>query len=245
MNWRTHCVLVAALSLIAATSKSAAADEEAGASLRVDDLRCEYLVNPLGIDARAPRLSWKLVAVRPEATSLAQSAYQVVVAPTEALLREDKGTLWDSGKVVSDQSLHVAYAGEPLALACDLLVESAGLGSGWQGLGLEPARRNGAWACSMPATGQAQWIGLGRRGRVRRAVYRFAGGFVDLVPRGQGERRCADRHSLLPQDGQPSGRPSRAQGRTCWRPPTIRLSRLSTAVGWATDRAGRRSSSST
>ena len=85
-----------------------------GATLRVDDLRCEYLVNPLGIDARAPRLSWKLVAVRPEARSLAQSAYQIVVAPSEALLGEEKETLWDSGKVASDQSLHVAYGGKPL-----------------------------------------------------------------------------------------------------------------------------------
>ena len=33
-------------------------------ALRADDLRCEYLVNPLGIDARAPRLSWTLQAVR-------------------------------------------------------------------------------------------------------------------------------------------------------------------------------------
>ena len=51
----------------------------------------------------------------PEARSLAQSAYQVIVAPSEALLADDKETLWDSGKVGSDQSLHVAYGGKALA----------------------------------------------------------------------------------------------------------------------------------
>jgi alpha-L-rhamnosidase len=86
----------------------------AGPTLRVDDLRCEYLINPMGIDARAPRLSWELFAVRPEARSLKQSAYQVMVATTEASLGEAKETLWDSGKIVSDQSLHVSYAGKEL-----------------------------------------------------------------------------------------------------------------------------------
>jgi alpha-L-rhamnosidase len=113
MNWRTSCVLVVALWAVGGVSR-ASAEEHRDASVRVDDLRCEYLVNPLGIDARAPRLSWKLVAVHPGARSLAQSAYQIVVADTEALLRESKGNLWDSGKVASDQSLHVAYAGKPL-----------------------------------------------------------------------------------------------------------------------------------
>ena len=44
-----------------------------------------------------------------------QTAYQVLVATSEAALRKDQGDLWDSGKVGSDQSLHVVYAGEPLA----------------------------------------------------------------------------------------------------------------------------------
>ena len=54
------------------------------------------------------------MAVRPESRGLAQLAYQILVAPSEALLLEDKGDLWDSGKVASSQSLHVAYGGKPL-----------------------------------------------------------------------------------------------------------------------------------
>ena len=127
--------------------------------MRVDDLRCEYLVNPLGIDARAPRLSWKLVSVRPEARSLAQAAYHVVVARTEALLRESRGDLWDSGKVASDQSLHVSYAGKPLAshATCWWMVrvwDQDSKVSGWS----KPAR----WSMGMlDATDwSARWIGF-------------------------------------------------------------------------------------
>ncbi len=114
MTWRTFLALANALTVVLAISECAAADERSASSLRVGDLRCEYLVDPLGIDARAPRLSWELVAVRPDARSVAQSAYQVVVATSEGLLRDTKGDLWDSGKVVSDHSQHVPYAGKTL-----------------------------------------------------------------------------------------------------------------------------------
>ena len=74
-------------------------------------LRCEYLVNPLGIEVTRPRLSWIIVSDR---RGERQTAYQVLVASTPQLLAEDRGDLWDSGKVASDQSIHVAYDGKPL-----------------------------------------------------------------------------------------------------------------------------------
>ena len=104
--------LALAFALAIAASPLAFAAEP---TLRPNDLRCEYLINPLGIDVGAPRLSWKLQAVDPKARGLMQSAYQILVAPSEALLGEDKGATWDSGKVASDQSLRVPYAGKPLA----------------------------------------------------------------------------------------------------------------------------------
>ena len=73
-------------------------------------LECENAVNPF-TDSRAPRLSWKLDDQRQGA---AQSAYRVLVASSEEKLAADQGDLWDSGKVVSDQSIHVPYAGKPL-----------------------------------------------------------------------------------------------------------------------------------
>ena len=80
-------------------------------------LRCGYLTNPLGIDAEKPRLSWVLEegSQRSEIRGLKQAAYQILVASTPELLAQDKGDLWDSGKVDSDQSAQIAYAGKPLA----------------------------------------------------------------------------------------------------------------------------------
>ena len=43
------------------------------------DLRCEYLVNPVGIDEPAPRLFWRLAG---SARGQRQAAYQVLVAST-------------------------------------------------------------------------------------------------------------------------------------------------------------------
>ena len=71
-------------------------------------LRCEYLSDPAGIDVAQPRLSWILEhAARGER----QTAYQVLVSLKAEVSAGDQ---WDSGKVSSSQSVHVAYAGKPL-----------------------------------------------------------------------------------------------------------------------------------
>ncbi len=87
---------------------------EAQGVLRPVDLRCEYRTNPLGIDTLVPRLSWKLAAADPTARGLGQSAYQVLVASSEALLLRNQGDLWDTGKVDGDQSIQVLYGGKSL-----------------------------------------------------------------------------------------------------------------------------------
>lgn len=75
------------------------------------ELRCEYAVNPVGIDALQPRLSWTLCAT---ARAQVQSAYQVRVAASAQALQQEQPALWDTGKVASDQSTHIVYAGAPL-----------------------------------------------------------------------------------------------------------------------------------
>jgi hypothetical protein len=85
-------------------------------AVEVRSLRCEYLKEPLGIDVEKPRLSW-MTEVRDqtvEVRGLKQTAYQVLVASTPELLAKDWGDLWDSGKVASDQSIQVEYAGKML-----------------------------------------------------------------------------------------------------------------------------------
>lgn len=80
--------------------------------MKVKGLRCEYFAAPVGITEAKPRLSWRLDdAVR----AIRQSAYHVLVASSPVLLEQDEGDLWDSGKVVSAESVHVAYAGEELS----------------------------------------------------------------------------------------------------------------------------------
>ena len=81
------------------------------ADVATGNLRCEYLKDPLGIDVVKPRLSWVIESDR---RGERQTAYQVVVASTPELLARDQGDLWDSGKVASDQSIQVEYAGKPL-----------------------------------------------------------------------------------------------------------------------------------
>ena len=72
--------------------------------LLVQDLRCEYQDNPLGIDVLRPRLSWKLASAQ---RGVAQSAYQIRVTETSDVL-------WDTGKVLSHQSIQVPYDGSAL-----------------------------------------------------------------------------------------------------------------------------------
>ncbi len=76
------------------------------------ELRCEYLVNPLGLDEPRPRLSWQIQSA---ARGARQSAYQILVASSAALLARNTGDLWDSGKVAGGATINIAYAGRPLA----------------------------------------------------------------------------------------------------------------------------------
>ena len=80
----------------------------------VEQLRCEYLKDPLGIDTSQPRLSWVLEANQRSARDQRQSAYQILVASSRQKLKAGDGDLWDSGKVGSEQSVQVRYAGRPL-----------------------------------------------------------------------------------------------------------------------------------
>ena len=80
------------------------------------DLRCEYRSNPLGIENTSPRLSWKLEQQNP-VRGQKQTAYQILVASSLDNLESDKGDVWDSGTVTSDQSVNVTYAGNELQSA--------------------------------------------------------------------------------------------------------------------------------
>lgn len=70
-------------------------------------LTTDRLAGPMGLDDPRPVFAWKIVDPMQGAR---QSAYRIVVA-TDA---QYSSLVWDSGKVQSDQSLGVRYAGKPL-----------------------------------------------------------------------------------------------------------------------------------
>jgi alpha-L-rhamnosidase len=74
-------------------------------------LRCEYLVDPVAIEETAPRLSWRLEG---EARGRAQTAYRILVASSAEKLARGHGDLWDSGKIASNRTSGIAYAGKAL-----------------------------------------------------------------------------------------------------------------------------------
>jgi len=105
MNWKpTGAAWTAAIVLACAVN--ALGDTP----LTVKNLRCEYKVDPRGIDVQKPRLSWQLVI--PERGVL-QTSYEIRVAQSEADLAQGK-LLWDSGKLPSEASIQVEYGGPGL-----------------------------------------------------------------------------------------------------------------------------------
>jgi alpha-L-rhamnosidase len=79
-----------------------------------DQLRCEYLVNPPGIDVAQPRLGWILTGASNVPRNLSQRSYRILVASSPDILSHDQGDLWDSSQVQSDETAHIPYAGAAL-----------------------------------------------------------------------------------------------------------------------------------
>jgi alpha-L-rhamnosidase len=80
-------------------------------NLRVINLSCEYARNPLGIDVLQPRLSWQLAGNRRDQR---QTAYQILVSSQIPLDGKLPADLWDSGKVISDETHLIPYGGRKL-----------------------------------------------------------------------------------------------------------------------------------
>ncbi len=111
MRWRRLILWFGVTAIVSGVALTVQPGTAAEASLAPTHLRCEYLVDPLGMDVENPRVSWVLES---DMRGQKQTAYRILVAQSKAMLAQDQGDLWDSGKVPSAESVHVAYAGKPL-----------------------------------------------------------------------------------------------------------------------------------
>jgi alpha-L-rhamnosidase len=79
------------------------------AQVRVQNLLCENMVNPIGLGILNPRFSWQLVS---DKRNIVQTAYEVIVSITAG--KNEKKPVWNSGKIVSQQSVYIPYSGSAL-----------------------------------------------------------------------------------------------------------------------------------
>jgi alpha-L-rhamnosidase len=82
-----------------------------GKSIQPVELKCEYSVDPLCVVNVNPRLSWALISAF---HNQYQSAYRILVSSSKDNIDKNIGDLWDSRKVLSNESVHVFYKGKPL-----------------------------------------------------------------------------------------------------------------------------------
>lgn len=146
---QTLCVLCETTSVSSVVKKNGAG------GARITTTNCEGRLNPEGIDAPHPRLSWQIES---DARGVCQTAYQLIVSSSPQKLARNEGDLWNSGKVSSDQSIHIPYAGKALGsrTACwwKVKVFTNKGETDWSA----PAR----WSMGLlnPSDWKAKWIGL-------------------------------------------------------------------------------------
>ena len=117
-------------------------------------LRCEYAVNPMGVDTPDPRLFW---TVESSERGQKQTAYEILAASSPELLARDTGDLWDSGKVATNETIQIPYAGRPLESSQPVfwkvrVWDANGKVSAWS--------RPAAWTMGVlkPSDRSAKWI---------------------------------------------------------------------------------------
>ena len=120
--------------------------------LRPQELRCEYLTNPLAVEATPGRaLYWTSWTTQ---RGEMQSAYQIVAASHLSDLKAGRADLWDSGKVASDQSIACCVWGQTAWVGGARLVEGARVGQSREMSPPTVRPRRGRWACCLPPTGK-------------------------------------------------------------------------------------------
>jgi alpha-L-rhamnosidase len=125
--------------------------------LRTEDLRVEFVVNPLGVDEPRPRFSW--IPIHSE-RGRRQKAYRIIVASSLENALKGVGDVWDSGVVESDENV-VEYNGSPLKSFTRYFWRV----KWWDDKGRESAWSDVAWfetAVMDSSEWRGKWIGGGQ-----------------------------------------------------------------------------------
>lgn len=109
--------------------------------LKCVGLLCEYLENPIGIDEKHPRFSWRMES---DNQNVLQTAYEIKI-----------DGIWESGKIESDKCIGVCYEGELLKPMTEYVWsvrvwDNHGEVSQWSQASFETALMNKGW--------EAKWI---------------------------------------------------------------------------------------
>ncbi len=128
---------------------------QAESIVTVSNLRCDHRFDPIGIESSQPMLSWQLDA---NENNQAQTAFRILVSDEPEKLRKNQGNCWDSGKIVSDQSILVPYRGITLQTGKTyfwqvMVWDKDGNPSGWSGIS--------SWQMGLLKPedwGDAQWV---------------------------------------------------------------------------------------
>jgi alpha-L-rhamnosidase len=133
------------------------------------DLLVEFDPSPVGLDISNPRFSW---VVRLEGRGRRQTAFQIQVASTAALLARGRPDVWDSGLVKSSDSTNVYFSGGSLESNQEYfwrvrVRDEAGR--------LHPYSRTATFRTGLlrDSDWQARWIGRGQADEVVADVYKF------------------------------------------------------------------------
>jgi alpha-L-rhamnosidase len=120
------------------------------------NLQCESLANPIGIDTPVPQLSWMSTSKQ---FNERQTAYRILVASSKENLDADNGNLWDSKIIKSGKSIHIPYEGKKLTTGMECywkvkVWDSEGNESAWS--------ETGFWNMGIMDDNdwKAKWIGL-------------------------------------------------------------------------------------
>ena len=102
--------------LLCSVGLFSAGQERKPSPMRPNDLTCEGLTDPVGIDDAVPFLSWKFTTDGAKLQNWNQTAYRILVSTSDSALIDEVASeiVWDSGWVESDQTRNIKYGGKPL-----------------------------------------------------------------------------------------------------------------------------------